>query len=116
VVCRGAFLLSSSIILDKAPLVLGSDPVGIPHGSANGYRSVGKRDALRITSVPRILGHADLLGRRFKCERWQWRAALGHMGSPEKLITVCHQIVVECISENARCTGNSYFTDISGSR
>jgi hypothetical protein len=77
------FLLSSSIILDKAPLVLGSDPVGIQHGSANGYRSVGKRDALRITSVPRILGHADLLGRRFKCERWQWRAALGHMGSPE---------------------------------
>jgi hypothetical protein len=41
-------------------------------------RRVSKRNALRITSVPRILGHADFLKCRFKCERREWRAALGH--------------------------------------
>jgi hypothetical protein len=60
------FLLSSSIILDKAPLVLGSDPVGIQHGSPTAIDRVGKRDALRITSVPRILGHAGPSGSPFQ--------------------------------------------------
>ena len=39
---------------------------------------IGERDARRIARVPRILGEADFLDRRFEREGWKWRAALGH--------------------------------------